>query len=320
MQVIERVASTDEGWNNERNKSYRVASVIEDDRIDKLSQQLDLLTTQLGIMEMRQPGPELQGGVEGVNYVHQGGNNRNFNNYRPTKVVVTITTMVTRCIPISHALQPPPEFTVSNGLVEQQKKPSTEDILAAFMNQTTKYMEKTHKYMECNSQRLGKVENDVQCLNVHMKSIDTQISQISQAVGIQHQPGQFPAQTINNPKDCKTLNLRSGKSYEGPSMPVEEKKSTPAEYVNAEENSKGKNKVDSQTEKESVLEKMPPLPIPTTVKVPFPFEMKKKKMDEQFSKFLDIFRKVQISIPLVEALQEMPNYAKFLKDVVRSKG
>ena len=59
MQVIERVASTDEGWNNERNTSYRVTSVVEDDRIDKLSQQLDLLTTQLGIMEMRQPGPEL---------------------------------------------------------------------------------------------------------------------------------------------------------------------------------------------------------------------------------------------------------------------
>ena len=57
---------------------------------------------------------------------------------------------------------------MSNGVVEQQKKPTTEDILAAFMNQTTKYMEKTDKYMESTSQRLGKVENDVQSLNVHM--------------------------------------------------------------------------------------------------------------------------------------------------------
>ncbi|XP_047953056.1 uncharacterized protein LOC125198844 [Salvia hispanica] len=275
MQVIERVASTDEGWNNERNKSYRVASATEDDRIDRMSKQLDLLTTQLGIKEMRQPGLELQGGVECVNYVHQGENNMNFNNYHPTKVVVTITTM--------------------------QKKPTTEDILAAFMNQTTKYMEKTDKYMESTSQRLGKVENDVQSLNVHMKSIDTHISQISQAVGVQHQPEQFPAQTINNPKDNKAIHLRGGKSYEGPSMLVEEKKSTLEVDVKADENSKGKNKVDIQTKKDAILEKFPPPSIPTTVRVPFPFAVKKKKkLDEQFSKFLVIFR-------------------KFLKDVLSKK-
>ncbi|XP_047953609.1 uncharacterized protein LOC125199726 [Salvia hispanica] len=325
MQVIERVASTDEGWNNERNKSYRVSSATEDDRIDRMSKQLDLLTTQLGIMEMRQSGPEIQGGVEGVNYVHQGGNNMNFNNYRPNQGGGNYNHYGNKVHPNlsygnpNNALQPPPGFTVANGMVDEQKKPTTEDILAAFMNQTTKYMEKTDKYMESTSQRLGKVENDVQSLNVHMKSIDTQISKISQAIGVQHQPGQFPAQTINNPKDCKAIHLRCGKSYEGPSMPIEEKKSTPEEDVRAEENSKGKNKVDIQTKKDAMPEKLPPPSIPTTVRVPFPFAVKEKKLDEQFSKFLDIFRKVHINIPLVEALQEMPTYAKFLKDVLSKK-
>ncbi|XP_047964692.1 uncharacterized protein LOC125209127 [Salvia hispanica] len=268
MQVIERVASTDEGWNNEINKSYRVASVTEDDRIDKMSKQLDLLTTQLGIMEMRQSGPELQGGVEEVNYVHQGGNNRNFNNYRSNQGGGNYNQFGNKVYPNlsygnpNNALQPPPGFTVSNGMIEQQKKSTTEDILAAFMNQTAKYMEKADKYMESTSQRMGKVENDVQSLNVHMKSIDTQIIQISQAVGVQHQPGQFPAQTINNPKDGKAITMRSGKSYEGPSMPVEGKKNTPVDDVSAEENSKGKNKANSQAEKESVPEKKPPPPHP----------------------------------------------------------
>ncbi|XP_047965565.1 uncharacterized protein LOC125210028 [Salvia hispanica] len=87
----------------------------------------------------------------------------------------------------------------------------------------------------------------------------------------------------------------------------------------SEENSKGKNKVDIRTKKDTMLEKLPPPSIPTIVRVPFPFAMKKKKLDEQFSKFVDIFRKVHINIPLVEALQEMPTYAKFLKDVLSKK-
>ncbi|XP_047949239.1 uncharacterized protein LOC125195081 [Salvia hispanica] len=325
MQVIERVASNDDGWNNDINKSYRVASVSKDDRIDRMSKQLDLLTTQLGIMKMRQSGSEIQGGVEGVNYVHQGGNNMNFNNYLPNQGSDNYNRYGNKVHPNlsygnpNNALQRPLGFTVANGIVDEQKKPTTEDILAAFMIQTTKYMEKTDKYMEITNQRLGKVENDVQSLNVHMKSINNQIIQISQAVGVQHQPGQFPAHTINNPKDCKTIHLRGSKSYERPSMPIDEKKSTPEENVRAEENFKGKNKVDIQTEKDAVLEKLPPPSIPTTVRVPFLFAVKKKKLDEQFSKFLDIFRKVHINIPLVEALQEMTTYAKFLKDVLSKK-
>ncbi|KAL4366223.1 hypothetical protein GQ457_05G020980 [Hibiscus cannabinus] len=36
-------------------------------------------------------------------------------------------------------------------------------------------------------------------------------------------------------------------------------------------------------------------------------------------KFLDILKQVHINLPLVEALQQMPNYAKFLKDMVTRK-
>ncbi|XP_057793136.1 uncharacterized protein LOC131009744 [Salvia miltiorrhiza] len=45
----------------------------------------------------------------------------------------------------------------------------------------------------------------------------------------------------------------------------------------------------------------------------------KERVKEQFSKFLEIFRKVNINIPLVEALQKMPLYAKFLKEIVSRK-
>ncbi|CAA0841250.1 Unknown protein, partial [Striga hermonthica] len=55
------------------------------------------------------------------------------------------------------------------------------------------------------------------------------------------------------------------------------------------------------------------------IPLPFPQRFAKKKIDEQYAKFSEIFTKVQINILLVDALQEMPKYAKFLKDMVSRK-
>ena len=53
--------------------------------------------------------------------------------------------------------------------------------------------------------------------------------------------------------------------------------------------------------------------------VPFPQRLHKAKMEEQFSRFLDVFKKIEINIPIVEALIQMPNYAKFFKDILSKK-
>ncbi|XP_073120168.1 uncharacterized protein [Henckelia pumila] len=53
--------------------------------------------------------------------------------------------------------------------------------------------------------------------------------------------------------------------------------------------------------------------------LPYPQRFKKKALDEQFSKFLDIFKKIHINIPFVDALEPMPNYVKFIKDVMSKK-
>ncbi|KAL4385815.1 hypothetical protein GQ457_15G019010 [Hibiscus cannabinus] len=43
------------------------------------------------------------------------------------------------------------------------------------------------------------------------------------------------------------------------------------------------------------------------------------KPQEKFKTFYDILKQVHINLPLVEALQQMPNYAKFLKEMVSRK-
>ena len=53
--------------------------------------------------------------------------------------------------------------------------------------------------------------------------------------------------------------------------------------------------------------------------VPFPQMMQKAKLEDQFSKFLNMFKKIEINIPFSEALTQMPYYAKFMKDLLSKK-
>ena len=53
--------------------------------------------------------------------------------------------------------------------------------------------------------------------------------------------------------------------------------------------------------------------------IPFPQRQQRARMEEQFSKFLDMFKKTEINIPFAEALAQMSNYAKFLKDICSKK-
>ena len=51
--------------------------------------------------------------------------------------------------------------------------------------------------------------------------------------------------------------------------------------------------------------------------VPFPQRLSKAKLEEQFSRFLNMLKKIEINIPFLEALTQMPQYVKFMKDVLR---
>ena len=53
--------------------------------------------------------------------------------------------------------------------------------------------------------------------------------------------------------------------------------------------------------------------------MPFPQRLQKAKGEEQFSRFLDIFKKIEINIPFAEVINQMPNYAKFLKEILNKK-
>ena len=51
----------------------------------------------------------------------------------------------------------------------------------------------------------------------------------------------------------------------------------------------------------------------------YPQRFQKKKLDTQFSKFLKIFKKIHINISFADALEQMSNYVKFMKEVMAKK-
>ncbi|KAM1048644.1 hypothetical protein ACFX2C_027835 [Malus domestica] len=53
--------------------------------------------------------------------------------------------------------------------------------------------------------------------------------------------------------------------------------------------------------------------------VPFPHRFMQSKKDENEKDILETFRKVQVNIPLLEAIKQVPKYAKFLKELCTNK-
>ncbi|GJU95720.1 reverse transcriptase domain-containing protein [Tanacetum coccineum] len=62
-----------------------------------------------------------------------------------------------------------------------------------------------------------------------------------------------------------------------------------------------------------------PLPKPYKLKILYPQRLRKEKMEAQYGKFLDMIRAVRINVPLIGVLAGMPNYGKFLKELISNK-
>ncbi|XP_062075881.1 uncharacterized protein LOC133780010 [Humulus lupulus] len=76
---------------------------------------------------------------------------------------------------------------------------------------------------------------------------------------------------------------------------------------------------DKVTEDLPIKEATPPVSIDHHIKIPYPQRLRKNNLDKQFSKFLEVFKKLHINIPFAEALEQMPSYVKFMKDILSKK-
>ena len=52
---------------------------------------------------------------------------------------------------------------------------------------------------------------------------------------------------------------------------------------------------------------------------PFPQRFRKAKLDEQFATFMNMFKKLEVNILFANAIAQMPNYMKFMKEIMSNK-
>ncbi|XP_060182862.1 uncharacterized protein LOC132612789 [Lycium barbarum] len=132
------------------------------------------------------------------------------------------------------------------------------------------------------------------------------LEEMMKQIMLKHKPqGVLASDTEKNPKECEVITLRNGKALE--EVPPKKKSIAEAELIPAKR-AEPKQIVAEQPVEEVVR---PPLP--------FPQRLQKQKADSACKKFLELLKQVHINIPLVELLQEVPKYAKYIKDVVENK-
>ena len=133
------------------------------------------------------------------------------------------------------------------------------------------------------------------------------------------QPGSLPRNSEVNPRrdgneHVKAVMLRSGKELEtkGQSPVIEEVEIEKVTQPSLNDNA-NKEQLNEKQSAENSTE------VKTSLSVPYPQRLKKHKLDKQFTKFMDVFKKLHINISFADALEQMPSYVKFMKDILSQK-
>ncbi|CAN6720271.1 unnamed protein product [Malus baccata var. baccata] len=165
---------------------------------------------------------------------------------------------------------------------------------------------------------------EIQNLQATVKNMEKQMGQIALQVS-GRAPGTIPSQTEPNPRggaDCKAVRvLRSGKSFDNrdencvQNSRVASQLKTDSRNVEKSANLKdSEQSLNSSENGADIVEDRvyePPMP--------YPERLKPKVKDQQLTDFMKTLSKVQINLPLIDVIKNIPSYAKFLKDVFTKK-
>ena len=182
------------------------------------------------------------------------------------------------------------------------------------------------EYMAKNDAIIQNQASMIQSQAASLRSLENQLGQLANALNTRPQ-GSLPSDTENPRREgkeqCKAISLRSGKELEQPEVKPRQQREhssiqeTKEKEEEVEELKKQNNATDRNAAaslQQSCTEQQNSRPPP-----PFPQRLHKQQQDKQFKRFLDVLKQLHINVPLVEALEQMPSYAKFMKDILSKK-
>jgi hypothetical protein len=153
-----------------------------------------------------------------------------------------------------------------------------------------------------------------------------QMGQLANHLG-ERDKGKLPSQAVNNPKACSIGNssnqehvqaivtLRSGKRVDNKMVNPE------ANHVEEEEQKEeeGDNQKEGDAEPSTVTPVVKEPPRALVSKAPYPERLQAPRNRGKLEDILEVFKQVQINIPFLDAIQQIPSYAKFLNGLGHSE-
>ena len=168
-----------------------------------------------------------------------------------------------------------------------------------------------------------------------ISTLENQVGQLATQVG-EREKRKFPSQPIPNPKGQYAINgssssthgqehvqsittLRPGKQIDNqvkmPEVEDDENIVLKEKGTHSSHDDHGEKKDNPPAtpiqDLSSPLDKVP--------KAPFPQRLISPQKSVQFGDILEVFKQVQINIPFLDTIQQVPTYAKFLKDLMTMK-
>ena len=195
--------------------------------------------------------------------------------------------------------------------IPSKKKLDLEQALSQMLTSHSAFMNETKANMQ---QQATQLNNKA----AQLRSLEAQMGQMANLL-TERQPGSLPSNSEVNPRrdgneHVKVVTLRSGRELESQlQTPVVEQLET--EEITQPERKDDADKEQPQEKQSSETSVETKASIP----VPYPQRLKKHKLDKQFTKFMDVFKKLHINIPFADALEQMPSYVKFMKDILSQK-
>ncbi|KAK4395446.1 hypothetical protein Sango_1698900 [Sesamum angolense] len=180
--------------------------------------------------------------------------------------------------------QPPPPQTNSNSGT------SLEDMMKILVANTQQFQQETR---------------------ASIQNLESQMSQLASSVSRLESQGKLPSQTIINPKqNVSAITMCSEKElqFENSTRRGQAQQSKTGEELKI---------LPKQAKKSNLThEEHPKVFVP---KPPFPERFAKSRKKEEEREILETLRKVEVNIPLLDVIKQVPRYAKFLKELCTNK-
>ncbi|XP_062103792.1 uncharacterized protein LOC133814906 [Humulus lupulus] len=336
FEILERIASNNYQWSNTRAPTSRkVARVLEVDALTALTAQMASMTNILKNMSLGgsiQPAAAIQRAEVSCMYCGDGHTFENCPSNPASVCYVGNQNFNRNNNPYSNTYNPAwknhPNLSWGGQGASSSTAPAQgrQAYPPGFSQQPrpSQHVQNSQPNSLENLMREYMAKNDavIQSQEASLRNLEMQLDQLANEMKTRPQ-GSLPSDTENPRRDgkehCKAIQLRNGKNL-GNSEEIQGSGEPTSIQSEGETSNKTAQEI-TETSPVATAKGQQTAPVNSGPKPPLPFpqRFRKQQQDGQFRKFLDVLKQLHINIPLVEALEQMPNYVKFLKDILTKK-